>query len=178
MEQHMKPRISYLFIFVSSALAFGLASIFHFAYEWLGSNLFAGLFFPVNESVFQHLKLILYPLAIVWILLYRWVDIPERLNKFQIFTGILISTVITTYAILSIYYILEGGFLCRCDAVNIVSLFFCMLIGQFFSSRYLSRSHASEWGGICSIILLVATAVLLAYFTLYPLNIPIMTPPG
>ena len=36
----------------------------HFVYEWSGENAFVGLFFPVNESIWEHLKLIFYPALI------------------------------------------------------------------------------------------------------------------
>ncbi len=174
----MTRRIPYIFILISAALAFGLASVFHYTYDWLGQNLFAGLFFPINESVFQHLKLILYPLLIVWFLLYRWIDTPERLNKYQVFTGILISTLITMYVVLSVFYILEGGFGFTSDIVNISSLFAGLLIGQFFSTQYLAKFQAPKWLGILNIVLLLGMGAALAYFTLYPLNVPIMAPPG
>lgn len=173
----MKPRISYLFIIVSAALAFGLASLFHFVYEWLGGNLFAGLFFPVNESIFQHLKLTIYPLIIVWVLLFRFIDIPDTLNKFQIFTGILISTCITIYVVLSVHYILKAGFHLQSEIVNISSLLIGMLIGQFAASRTLVHYKTPRWLGIICGILLIFTGILFAYFTLCPANIPIMISP-
>lgn len=173
----MKPRTSYLFIILSAAFAFGLASIFHFAYDWLGENLFAGLFFPINESVFEHLKLTLYPLAISWGLFYRLIDLPEHLNKYQIFTGILISTLVCIYIVLSVYYILSGGFLVQSDIVNILSLLIGMLIGQYIACYLLMRCPVSKWTGIICSILLLIMGIAFAYFTLYPLPVPIMIPP-
>ena len=32
-------------------------SLFHFVYDWTGKNTFAGLFFPTNESTWEHMKL-------------------------------------------------------------------------------------------------------------------------
>ena len=39
---------------------FGVIS--HFVYEWSGNNFFAGLFFPVNESTWEHMKLLFFPM--------------------------------------------------------------------------------------------------------------------
>ena len=173
----MKPRTSYLFIILSAVFAFGLASVFHFAYSWLGENFFAGLFFPINESVFEHLKLILYPLCISWILFYRMIDLPEHLNKYQIFTGIFISTWICIWLVLSLYYILSGGFEIENDIINISSLLIGMLAGQFISCHILVRCRIPAWIGTICCFLLFIMGITFAYFTLYPLNIPIMIPP-
>lgn len=173
----MKPRTSYLFIILSASFAFGLSVVFYFAYGWLEQNYFAGLFFPVNESVFEHMKLILYPLAVFWLLLYRMIDLPEHLNKYQIFTGIFISTFVCIWFLLSVYYILSGGFQIENDLVNISCLLAGMLLGQFLSCHILVRCHVPVWiGTICGILLFVL-GIASAYFTLNPLNIPIMIPP-
>ena len=36
--------------------------LFHFVYEWSGNNFLVGLFFPVNESTWEHLKLLFFPM--------------------------------------------------------------------------------------------------------------------
>ena len=42
-----------LFVLISGSLA-------HFFYEWSGHNPIVGLFTPVNESIWEHMKLIFY----------------------------------------------------------------------------------------------------------------------
>ncbi len=44
-----------------------LGILFHFTYDWLGQTVVAGLFFPVNESIWEHLKLLYFPVALWWI---------------------------------------------------------------------------------------------------------------
>lgn len=38
-----------------------LGAVSHFFYEWSGGNLAAGIFFPANESVWEHMKLVFFP---------------------------------------------------------------------------------------------------------------------
>lgn len=47
-------------------LVFSLAvgSLSHFFYEWSGGNIAAGIFFPVNESVWEHMKLVFFPFLV------------------------------------------------------------------------------------------------------------------
>ncbi|MDO4332444.1 MAG: DUF6512 family protein [Eubacteriales bacterium] len=39
-------------------------TVLHFVYDWSGQNPVAGLFAPINESVWEHLKLLFFPAAI------------------------------------------------------------------------------------------------------------------
>ena len=47
-----------------------LGTILHFAYEWFNSNGIVGLFSAVNESVWEHLKLLFYPMFFISIIGY------------------------------------------------------------------------------------------------------------
>lgn len=38
-----------------------LGTIFHFLYEWTENNFVVGLFAPINESVWEHMKLVFFP---------------------------------------------------------------------------------------------------------------------
>ena len=76
------------FFFVSIA-----GSLLHFAYDLSGSNPLAGMFTPVNESTWEHMKLIFFPsffyLLAGWPLLGR--TRPQFLPAFL--TGTLVGTV-------------------------------------------------------------------------------------
>jgi hypothetical protein len=47
-----------------------IASISHFAYGLSGENIIVGLFNPVNESVWEHLKFMFVPFLLWWIAIY------------------------------------------------------------------------------------------------------------
>lgn len=53
-------------------------SLAHFFYEWSGNNHFVGLFTPVNESVWEHMKLVFFPMLLysVFFCLKNKKDIP------------------------------------------------------------------------------------------------------
>ena len=55
MNQRTRFFIRYLFV-----VLFGV--FLHFAYELSGNNPIVGLFAPVNESVWEHLKLLFFPM--------------------------------------------------------------------------------------------------------------------
>ncbi len=69
-------------------------SLFHFLYEWTGRNFLAGLFFPVNESVWEHMKLVFFPMLIYSL----WTEESANRNnpclKSALACGILLGTLL------------------------------------------------------------------------------------
>ena len=54
-----------------------LGSLNHFLYDWTGGSSFAALFCPINESPWEHLKLLFFPFLFVTLgtaALYRFLD--------------------------------------------------------------------------------------------------------
>lgn len=51
-------------------------SLFHFVYDWTGRNTFVGLFFPTNESTWEHMKLAFLPMNLYGI--YTWYALKDR----------------------------------------------------------------------------------------------------
>ena len=53
-----------------------LGSLNHFLYDWTGGSSFAALFCPINESPWEHLKLLFFPFLFVtlWTALCRFRD--------------------------------------------------------------------------------------------------------
>ncbi len=47
-------------IFVICIASFPL----HFSYEWSGESAIVGIFTPINESIWEHLKLVFWPLLL------------------------------------------------------------------------------------------------------------------
>ena len=60
----MKPSLKKI-EWISFLAASVLGTLFHFVYGWSGENPVAGLFFPVNESTWEHLKLIFFPILLL-----------------------------------------------------------------------------------------------------------------
>lgn len=97
--KHLKRSAIHGTLFV---LTFG--SLFHFFYEWSGKNYIVGLFTPVNESTWEHMKLIFFPM-----LLYSFL-MPTRVKEeFPCITSSFLSGIITgTMLIPVIFYTYTG----------------------------------------------------------------------
>lgn len=60
----MTKKQSAVFFAVGALFTLILGTVGHFFYEWSGKNPVIGLFFPVNESTWEHMKLTLFPTAL------------------------------------------------------------------------------------------------------------------
>ena len=67
----MDNTITYKKIIIIACIVSILLGVFlHFAYDISGQNAIVGIFAPVNESVWEHLKLILIPFTLFSIAFY------------------------------------------------------------------------------------------------------------
>ena len=156
------------FLFVSI-----LGTLLHFVYDWTGENSFIGLFVPVNESVWEHLKLIYFPYTIYAI--FESVKLTD--DKFNVFfskaigvTGGLLTTV-------SIYYVVNGVTGKQIDAVNIASFFIGVAIAYLISYILIKKSIGKGILNGLGAVYLIILAILFMYFTYYPIRIPLFIDP-
>ena len=55
---HSSKRVMIL----AAIVVFVLGTLAHFVYDWSGQNSFIGLLTPVNESTWEHMKLLFFPM--------------------------------------------------------------------------------------------------------------------
>ena len=103
------------FIFISV-----LGVLLHFTYEWSGDNAVVGLFSAVNESTWEHLKLLFFPFLLLTILevLLRGNMLPEQFLPARVL-GILAGM----GGIVVGFYTLQGVLGRNYDALNIALYF-------------------------------------------------------
>lgn len=158
---------------ISYLLACALGTLFHFVYEWSGSNPFLGLFFPVNESVWEHLKLLFYPIMAVSAAEYCILEKKYFNFLCTKFFSALLGMVLT----IVLFYTYSGVYGKNVDAVNILIYFLSMGISYIYSFHMLSSRKLYSvppfvcWSGICAMILLFAV------FTIYPPGIGLFLSP-
>ena len=74
-------------------LTVGVGALNHFVYNWTGRNAFVGLFVATNESIWEHIKLALFPMFVIFLvggfLFYKKVN-----NYFlAVFTALAVTSV-------------------------------------------------------------------------------------
>ena len=145
------------FIFVLGALA-------HFAYELSGESRIVALFAPVNESVWEHLKLHYLPLLL-------WAAIEYRFIRNDIDNFILakaVSIYVIPLAVLAFFYgyqAVTGG---ESLIYDIVTFGISVGIGQMASFWLMGRDPVGRGVSWLAVLFIVLLWVTFAILTFYP----------
>ncbi len=136
----------------------------HFAFEWAEESRLIAPFVPVNESVWEHLKMAFWP-ALLWMLLERS-PLRGRANNFRLAktAGILVMT----FAIFALYYAytaILGHHLLAIDGTIFV---IAIAGGHMLSYRLLTGDERSPRANRIAPVLLVVAALLFIVFTFFP----------
>lgn len=156
------------FVFVSIT-----GSISHFVFKWSGYNYAVGLFFPVNESTWEHLKLLFFPYLIWTIIEYYLI---KKING--IFISKLTGTVCGMAAIVIFFYTYTGILGKSIEIVNILS-FFIGVGTAFIIDYYLIKSEKFSNKRLDTIATAAFIAIGAAFliFTIAPPFIPLFKDP-
>ena len=157
----MKRR--YFLAFVLTALA---GSALHFGFALRPSPL-VGLFCPVSESVWEHLKLLYWPFLAAGFVLNRKAE-----NAQAAWSGTLAGLLLMPAFLLGVYYTLESGFAFTAGWLNIALYILSLALGFYLSAK-LARSGALSW--LCGVLVILAGlyGAALILFTMAPPPLPI-----
>lgn len=139
-------------------------TLLHFVFEWSNGNKLAALFAPVNESVWEHMKLLFFP--------YFAYTIYERVmldkDKFNVFFAKYVGIVIGMSVTVGIYYISQA--LCDKDIswVNLASFFVGVAVAYLVSCCIIKSSIGNGLPNGVSFALFVITILIFFLFTFYP----------
>lgn len=156
------------FLFIAA-----LGTLWHFLYEWTNRNILVGLFCPVNESTWEHIKLLYFP-GLFYILF-----MGSRLKAVypNILNALLAGLLAGCLSIPVLFYTYSGILGKNLFVFDI--LVFLVSIGVLFftAKRLLPREDLKNWDGI----LFFLTAALFAAFLVFsylPLDIGLFWEPG
>ncbi len=140
-----------------------LGTLSHFFYEWSGHKKIFALFFAVNESTWEHIKLVLGP-TFLWMI----IEIPfiELNNNFLLSKLVGLLTMIIFIPIF--YYAYRAIFKRNIFFLNILEFILAIGLGQMVS--YIVYNSTAVSSVICYISLILIDIILIAYliFTYYP----------
>ena len=148
-------------------------TLLHFFFDLTGGNVVAALFSAVNESIWEHIKLIYYPMLIFSLIEYR-VWGKEAGNFWCVkLRGMLLALML----IPSLYYAYTGSLGISADWFN-VTIFFITAAAVFYTEtkQLLSAKtcRLPEWAAVS---MLLALGGLFIFFTFEPPRIPLLRDP-
>lgn len=91
-------------ILIGMLVAILLGTLFHFVYDLTGKNWLIGLFFPINESCWEHLKLVFWPMT----LLNLYSSIKYRDSSYHVEPAVLLGTVAAMLFVPVLFYTYRG----------------------------------------------------------------------
>ena len=143
-------------------------TILHFLYDWTGGSIWAAPFSGVNESTWEHMKLLFWPLflfALVQRLFFRVQEIFWSVKLWGILLGLMLIPVL--------FYTWNGAFGKSPDWVNIA--IFYISAGAVFLFEYrafqIVRPSRLAFAAICLV------GALFIIFTFAPPHVPLFQDP-
>ena len=147
-----------------------LGVIGHFVYEWTGGSFVAGLFFPINESTWEHMKLVFFPMLLYSLFAERKLkDESECISKAYML-GILAGT----FAIPVIFYTYSGILGYNLAWLNILTFVVSVIIG-FIVVYVVAKNCKNDKGTQLLKGIIFALTIAFMVFTYYPPNISLFS---
>ena len=120
--------ISTVFIMIAGVLL-------HFTFKWSGNNILVGIFTPVNESIWEHFKLVFFPITISAIIGYFY----EGKNMNIYLWGKMQGTILAMIFIVIFFYTYTGIIGQNIDFINIGSYFIAIILGQSYAITKINK---------------------------------------
>lgn len=148
-------------------------TIWHFVYEWSGNSRIAGLFFPVNESTWEHMKLCFFPM-----LLYSFYMNKKLKKTCPCITSALLTGILSgTFSIPVIFYTCTGILGYHCLILD-MGVFIASILIAFYTVYRLTLSCRLKTRQNILILLTAILGVCFLLFTYFPPNIGIFANPS
>lgn len=153
----MDNTVTYKKILIIACIVSILLGVFlHFAYDLSGHNVVVALFAPVNESVWEHLKLILIPFTIFSIAFYFYTK-----QKFSnLFLVTLFANIVGMFTVTTLYYL--GDAIFSQDnmiyniiiyAIGVITSYLILYFG-IYNKDFIDETKGSTIIGACALALL------------------------
>lgn len=150
-----KQLIKRFIIFYLITVVVGTLS--HFAFDFFNLNFLKPLF-PINESIFEHLKLFFYPFILTSII--EGIIYKEKLNYFIAKRGFIISFIMLfEIAYISLIMKLFGNV----TFLNVSSYYILILLAYIISYKLNENSKIIYYGGYINIFLWLVAFCVFSY---------------
>ena len=146
--------------------------ILHFLYDWTGGSLLVAPFSAVNESIWEHMKILFFPLFIFAFAENRYIG--KDYDNFWCVK--LLGTCIAAAAVPTSYYTLNGAFGPMPDWVNI-AIFFASAALCYILEVWLFNKNKMPCNAGKARTLLWVIAFVFVFFTFFPPQFPLFKDP-
>lgn len=160
--KYVKPIKFYFCVGIIFVLILGTLS--HFFYGWSGNNRLVGLFSPVNESTWEHMKLLFFPMVLYSLfLIYKLRSTYPSLPS-ALFTGILAGTFMIPVLFYTYSGILGYNILFLDIATFAISVLFAFYLAHRLTISYRMQDY--------TMILMVLLFIVMLCFIIFTYHAP------
>ncbi len=145
----------------STIFAFILGTILHFSFEWSGNNCIVATFSAINESIWEHLKLIFFPTFITLIIGY----FLFRKIYSNYFCSKALGIIVALLFVVIFFYTYTGILGNNYAVIDISTFFVAILIAEFITYfRVCSNRKCNKFILGMSIGVLLISFIIFTYF--------------
>ena len=150
-----------------------VGTLLHFLYDWSGKSIILAPISAVNESTWEHMKIMFFPM-----LIYALIQANFFAKDYQNYWTIkCIGTLVGTLLIPFLFYLLNAILGKTPDWLNVL-IFFISLGVAFLIEGILFKTQALPfYNQNIAKVVLVITAISFVVFTFYPPKLPIFLDP-
>lgn len=156
---------------VSAIFVCILGTLLHFTYAFFGQNIFVASFSAVNESVWEHLKLLYFPMLLTTIIGYFYIgkNVPNFLCS-------KLLGIITSMLFIIIFFYTYTGIIGKSIVfIDIASFFIAVILAEYLAYKLMVSNF--KCNNIIAIIILTIILICFVVFTYYTPKIEIFRDP-
>lgn len=159
------------FQIISAVFVCILGTLLHFTYELSGENGLVGAFSAVNESVWEHLKLLFFPMLLSTIIGYFYIG--KNTSNFLCAKTL---GILTSMLFIVVFFYTYTGIIGKSIVfVDIASFFVAVILGEYLSYKLMISNF--KCNNTVAIIILVIILICFIVFTYSPPNLEIFKDP-
>jgi len=164
-----KTSIWQLWGFAATSLG---GTLLHFLYDWTGKSLLAAPFSGVNESTWEHMKLLFFPMFVFALVQSRF------FKDVSAFWCIKLLGTLLGLALIPVLFYTYNGVLGRSpDWINIAIFFVAAAIAYLYETRLLKQENIGCKHPKFALLILFLLAAMFVLFTFFTPQIPLFRDP-
>jgi hypothetical protein len=148
-------------------------TLLHFVWDWSGRQELIGFFAPVNESVWEHTKLLVYP-VLIWFL-FRFLTKHE--HTFTALPSMALGILAGVAAMIILYYTYTGIWGDNYLPIDILIFILSILTAFIVKEKTAGLGIYPMPTVILSVVVLALLVFCLIRFTSYPPDLNLFQPP-
>lgn len=150
-----------------------IGSLMHFVYDWTGNSVFVSIFVPINESVWEHLKMSFWPMVFFWTGCYLFNLKRKAVSPSSWFFSAMVSIYSSVLFIIAYHYTYRGALGIHSLFMDILSFILGVAFGQLVALHIYRYSKIQGFGFLFAVLSILALMAAFIVFTFIPPHIPL-----